>query len=305
MARNQSQMARTINAPVASSAIANLESRTTSEAVRAPSGDGLKTGSKTNFSGQYLYDRFVSNDRTEVTKLNLVRQMAESMELDAFKKSIGDMVAIATNLRDKAIEAAKEAGTYDKEKPVGDVAACIARLKTAQNHQTVLRVAYGAIRFAPEQLTAQGYDENTGYQVMAVIARKALAAANLKWDGTKQLDKTQAEKRAQSAAEEKALSAVMKDNPRADGESMGKYLARVEKQVDAQVMKDRAEAEQKRINDLVRKVREQCGGLLDDVIERLLSNEAQGDINTEAVNDDTPALNPQAAVQASQTAVKH
>lgn len=302
MARNtqQSQMARSIHSAPGASTVAGLEGRTTAEAAQAPRNAGLNTGTRTNFSGQWLYDRFVGNDKTEITKLSLVRQMAESMEIDAFKKSIGDMVAIATNMRDKAIDAAKEAGTYNKDKPTGDVAATIARLKTAQNHQTVLRVAYGAIRFAGDHLAEQGYNDSTGYMVMAVIARKALNAAGIKWDGTKQLTATQTEKRAQSAAEEKALSQVMKDTPRDDGESMGKYLARVEKQVDAQVAKDRAEAEQKRVTDLVRKVREQCGGLLDDVLERLLAGEP-----APRVVDDAPALEPKAAAAASKDAVKH
>lgn len=300
MARNQqSAIARSIPKTVGASSVANLESRTTAEAARAPAAATLNTGSKTNFSGQYLYDRFVANDKTEVTKLNLVRQMASAVELADFKKSIGDMVGIAASLRDKAIETAKAAGAWNKDKPVGDVAECIAKHKTAQNHQTILRVAYGAIRFAPDQLAEQGYNENTGYQVMAVIARKALAAAGLKWDGTKQLTATQADKRAQSAAEEKALSKVMKDTPREDGESMGKYLARVEKQVDAQVAKDRAEAETKQINDLVRKVREQCGGLLDDVLERLLAGEAQQSA------DPVTELEPKAAEAAAKDAVKH
>ena len=296
----QSQMVRSIPKQVGTSSVANLESTTTAAAATASGSVGLTTGTKTNFSGQWLYDRFVANDGTQITKLNLVRQMAASMELDQFKKSIGDMVQIATSFRDKAIDASKATGAYNKEKPIGEVAACIARLKTAQNHQTVLRVAYGAIRFAPDALTEQGYDDNTGYQVMAVIGRKALANAGIKWDGTKQLDKSQSEKRAQSQAEEKALSSVMKDNPREDNESMGKYLARVEKQVEAQVMKDRAAHEAKQITDLTRKMREMCGGLLDDVLERLLASPEASESG-----DPVTELQVAPAIAAAQVAVKH
>ncbi len=299
MAKAQSQMVRSIPQVAGASTLANMETRTDTPTVRAAVSSSLKTGTGTNFSGQYLFDRFVANDKTEVTKLGIVRQMVEQLELDRFKTVIQEFVGVATSYRDKVIAAEKEAGTYNKDKPSQELNFQNGRVKTAQNHQTVMRVIYGAMRFAEEALTAQGFDENTGYQVGAVYARNALKVAGIKWDGTKQLDKTQAEKRLQSKAEEKALAKIMDANPREADEPMAKYLARVSSKVDGQVQADRAEAERKQVDTLVRKVREMAGGMLDEVIERLLAPaETPADPAAEA-------LEPKAAVAASKEATKH
>ncbi len=290
------QIARSIPKQAGASTIANMESRTDTPTVRAAVSASLKTGTATNFSGQYLFDRFVANDKTEVTKLGIVRQMVEQLELDRFKTVINEFVGVAVAYRDKVVNAEKEAGTYKKDDPSKEINFHNGRVKTAQNHQTVMRVVYGAMRFAPEQLAAQGFDDTTGYQVGAVNARNALKVAGIKWDGTKLLDKTQSEKRAQSKAEEKALSKVMEANPREADEPMHKYLSRVSGMVAAQVTKDKGEAEAKQIETLVRKVREMAGGLLDDVIERLLQ------AATEPVAE---TLEPKAAVEASKDATKH
>lgn len=298
MAKQQSAMSKTIRAPQAASTIANLDQHTTSEAARAPRAAALRTGK--NFTGQYLWNRFVEGDKTEVTKLDIVRSMVEALDVDQFKTVINEFVQIATNYRDNAIDAAKKAGTYNKDNPGHDIAGHLARLKTAQNHQSVMRVSYGALKFCPEEIKAFGYDETTGYLVMQVIARKALAAKGIKWDGTKADDEQTRERKAASKAETKALEKVMGNQPRNDGESMPHYLARCANMVQEQLARDNAEREAKMIDDLIRKVRKMAGGLLDDVIDGILHGKG-----TEGTDEEEPALDPKAAERASADAVKH
>lgn len=292
-ANKASKIASTIRAQVGASTIANMESRTNTAAATATRQVGLKTGS--NFTGQYLYDRFVANDKTEVTKLEIVRKMVGALEVDDFKAAINGMVEIAASLRDKQIAAEKEAGTYNKDEQSAEVAAYAARHKTALNHQTVMRLAYGALRFANEALVAHGYnEETTGYQMMAVISRKTLADAGIKWDGSKIPEKSEIDRRKQSQAETQALAKIMANEPRTDEESMPTYLARVSAKVGDQLAKDNAEREQKMINDLVKKIRTMAGGMLDDVIEKLLQPAP-----------DTAVLDEEAAKEAAPQATKH
>lgn len=292
MARN-TQMSRDAGrTPAAANVLATLETRTTSEAAQAAPKAGLHTGRSTNFSGQYLYDRFVSNDKTEVTKLGIVRQMVDQLDVDEFKKVINDFVAVAAGFRDNRITAEKEAGTYDKDKPSAVLADILAKYKTAQNHQTVMRLAYGALKFAPDELAANGYTENTGYQTMRVIASNALKAAGLKWDGTKLLAKTDQERKQKAKAESAALDKVMVANPRNPEETMPEYLSRVSGMVDEQVKADAKEHEDKLIEKIAKQVRASAGGLLDEVIQYLMTHPAG-------------TLDPEAAKEAAKTAVKH
>lgn len=288
MARQtQSAIAKTIRPPVTDSTIAGLEGKVNTASATAAPAVGLKTGK--NFTGQYLYDRFVANDKTEVTKLDIVRSMATALEVDDFKTAINEMVSIAVNLRDRAIKDAKEAGAYDKASPNAEISAYAARLKTAQNHQTVMRVAFGALKFCADDLEKFGYDANTGYQMMAVISRKALTAHNIKWDGTKQLSKPEQDRKAHTKAETKALEHVMESDPRKDGETMAKYLARCGDKVQEQLSKDNAEREAKMVDDLVKKIRTMAGGLLDDVVARILEGDTALILNEDAAQKAAPA----------------
>lgn len=291
------QIARSIPHPAGASTLAHMETRTTTEAATAAPNAGLKIGNKSNFSGQYLYDRFIANDKTEVTKLGIVRQMVEQLEVDHFKKSINDMVGVAIGLRDNLIAAEKEAGTYDKDAPSPEMGRILARLKTAKNHQTVMRIAYGAMKFAPEKLAEFGGDMDTGYQTMAVIGRKALDSKGIKWDGTKRLNDTEADRKAAAKLETKALEKVMEATPRNEDEGMADYLARCSGKVQDQLNADNAERERKQVESLVSKVRAMAGGLLDDVIEALLTASKESPTGE--------PLDVASAAQAAPAATKH
>jgi hypothetical protein len=103
------------------------------------------------------------------------------------------------------------------------------------------------------------------------------------------------DRRKQSQAEAKALEKIMANEPRDDSESMQAYLARVSAKVGDQLAKDNAEREQKMVDDLAKKFRQLAGGMLDDVIERLLN----------PPKDEAPALDENAAKEAAPQATKH
>jgi len=286
MAKRQSQVAKTIAPVVGQSVLASLESRTDTPAATAGRGAGLKTGTK--FSGQYLYDRFVANDKTEVTKLDIVRTMTE-LEVSTFKAVLADFVKVAKGYADNAVEKHGKDSAQAHE--------LSAKLKTAQNHQANMRNAYGAIRFAPDELTANGYTESTGYLVMAKIASAALKAKGIKWDGSAIPSQELAQQRKVAAAESKALSEVMAQEPRKDGESLKDYVVRMDEAVTAKIKSNAQEREAKLISDLVAKFRKEAGSYLDDVIAAILTAETEQEHGEELTVEGSAPL--------AETAVKH
>lgn len=194
--------------------IAGLESHTTTAAALAVASPALKTGPQ--ITGQYLYEAFCNSEVSaeELTKMQIVRTAAENVDTQTFKKALGDMVDLASkaglskaDIEDKKINEAKR--------------------KTAQNHQSVLRAVYGALRFAKTQLDESGFSEKTGYHEGAVLARKALEKANVKWDGSLKLTDDDKARQAKVKAEDKADAQARKDHPRQPGESLGEYNNRI------------------------------------------------------------------------------
>lgn len=290
MAKQAHKIAQSINPAVGASTLASLEGRTTSEAAQSSAGAGtLKTGLK--FTGQYLYDRFVANDKTEVTKLSIVREMT-GMEVAGFKAVLADFVKVAKGYMDNAEKASKAAP--DDVALSATFRDLSAKYKTAQNHQNVMRNAYGALRFAPDELTANGYTEQTGYQVMRTISIAALKAKGIKWDGTAIPTNEVAAIRKVAAAETKALAEVMADTPRNDGESLKDYVVRMDDAVQARIKANQAERQAEQIKTLVARFRKEAGGLLDDVIQALMT-----------ADEEAPVLTVEGSAPLAAEAVKH
>lgn len=264
-------VARAHNEPA--NPIASLESKATTQSLRAVSGDALKTGTATNFSGQYLYDRFIVGDKEELTKLDIVRQMVKVLDVQSFKTSIGDMVKIARGIADSAIARAKESGEYDEANPPAEVIAANAKLKTAQNHQTVMRIAYGALKFASDLLEAAGYTDKTGYQMMRVIGLSALNRKGINWDGSKAEAKEDRQARKQAQQQGKILAQVMQEHPMQPKEARADYFARMDKLVAKRQLELENEARQDQIDKMVKEFRARAGDLLPAVLDHLL----QGD----------------------------
>lgn len=189
--------------------LATLEERTSPAAVREAKQDGLKTGTATNFSGQYLYDALIGNDQAERTKLDIVRAAVKAVDTGSFKKALKDMVEIAKNT------------------------AVPAKLKTAQNHQSVMRKAFGALKHASDKLAEFGYTDQTGYQEMSTIGKAALDAKHISWEGIPLEEPAVADKRLKQKEEDSVLQELRKDNKQNLDESLRDYNDRIMGMFDA------------------------------------------------------------------------
>jgi len=256
-ASRKGQMARSIKHPQDTSSVANLEGRTTTEAATAARPAGMRTGASTNFSGQYLYDRFVLPSSEDITRMDLVRLMVESLDTKSFKDHVGEMVNIAKTF------AERDKGTTGEALAAG-------RLKTAQNTQSVLRAAYGAIKFASAELEALGYEPKTmGYNLISSVGNRALKDKGIKWDGTKLPTKEEVARTNHTKAEAKALAEAMEAHPKHDDEDRAAYFARLDKYVEKALAAAEAGDQQARINKLVADIKEKAGDFLPDLIKAL------------------------------------
>lgn len=269
------KIAASIKHASGSSTVANLESRTTTEAATAGRTEGVRTGNSTNFSGQYLYDRLIGNSQEEVTKMDMVRTMVKQLDTQSFKKSITDFVDVAKGYLDNAIDAAKQAGGYDAENPPAPVQIAAARHKTAKNHQTVMRIGYGALKFCADELATFGYTDTTGYQEMRVIGLKALDSKGIKWDGSKAEDPAEKAARQATKAEGLAMAKAMEEHPRKDKEDRAAYFQRIDKVVGQILKAEQEEQHTQMIAKLVADFRAKAGALMPEVLDALLSNETQ------------------------------
>ncbi len=250
------RIAASIPAKATDSTVANLDNKATTASATASTSGALKTGKA--WTGQGLYDKLIGNDKTEKTNMELVRDLVSRVDTASFKALLKDFVGVAQGYLDNA---EKEHG---KESPL--LLPLRGRLKTAQNHQSVLRVAYGAIKFASDQLETLGYTSETGYQTMRVIGAKALELAGLKWDGSKAEEPAARKARIEKNAETQAIAEVMANTPRNDGESRGDYLNRVDKLVEETRARQQAEAHADAVKKLADKVIAMSGSMLAEVI---------------------------------------
>lgn len=212
---------------------------------------GIVTGSQQvvgahRITGQYLYDRFM-NDEGERSKMDIVRYAVANITTEDFKGALKDFVAIA----EKHGDAAK---------------------KTAQNHQTVMRIAYGAWKFASAQLNMLGADDKTGYQAMRVLGKQALEKAGRKWDGSKaeKVDKAIA---AMDEASAMRLAEIRRDHPAADGETPQQHELRCRALLAQEMSTEegaKAVMQKKEVTDLAAKVRKICGDNVVDVLNLVL-----------------------------------
>jgi hypothetical protein len=153
-------------------------------------------------TGEYLYNTFVVADDAQITKMGIIRQLADIADALQIKGAADNMVKKAV-LVDWPTGKPKGADRGPKE-------------QSAMNTRTVIQQAWGALRFARGNLDALGYDDKTGYQDMRVLAKRALDAARVDWKGDAL--KTEAQKetaRLQRDNKEQvaALQDVQKDNP--------------------------------------------------------------------------------------------
>lgn len=256
------------------STVADLATRTTTEAARAPRLPGLRAGAP--ITGQYLYDRFIGDDaKADLSKMDVVRMMVP-LTVDEFKKAVGDFVAVASGKMADAEKVAKEKGWDGKDETLPfEVRDARAKHKTAKNHQTVMRIAYGALKFAADGLAKLGGNEQTGYQLMRELGMKALSGAGLNWDGTKAETDDQRADRRRNDAETKAMLKVQNEHPRKPNENRAEYFARIDSLVEKEIKTIEAEAHQREVQSLAERIRKQAGDNLAEVIDLLLSAKSE------------------------------
>lgn len=268
-AKNTTMSRQAGRAKPTDSVVASLAGRATAASAAATPQDGLKTGN--NFTGQYLYDTFIGDgEKFEASKMDVVRAMVKNVDTQAFKKLLGEFVGVAKSYADKAENAAKQAGLYIKDQPTPEMSQAQARLKTARNCQTVMRTAYGALKFAGDRVAELGGSEQAGYNLMSTIGKRALADKGINWDGTKAEDADSRQARAAQAREAAAVAKAMEENPRKDGEDRAKYLDRVLKVADKAMKAEQEEQHGKQLADLVAKVKALAGPMLEEVLDSIL-----------------------------------
>lgn len=220
---------------MAQSAIAALPQAATTESAQAPVKHDFKDSVQT-CTGQYLFDRFVNDDKETVSKVGAARLLAETVDMNTFKGALKDMLELA----EKQSNGDKKSATY-----------CTAKVRASE-----LRTIYGACKYAMPAMQALGYSTETGYGRAVIMARQALKNAEMKWDGGH--DSAEAkEKRAQERArraENKLMQQAMQENERQAGESLADFTARcmelVQQKLDAEI----ADEEAKQIEAIARAV---------------------------------------------------
>lgn len=216
---------------------------------------GLELGK--SVTGQYLFDMFVV-DQSELTKMDIVEMLVNTTDTLSFKNALKDMVSIA----EKHSEAKK---------------------KTAQNHQSVMRVAYGVMRFLRDKLP-QG--ERIGYREMQKIGAKLLKDNGIKWTGEPVLSDDEKERKHQTVQERQALEQAQKENPRLENESIVDWTLRIAPDVEATLEATKQSERKEKVEALAKKVIALCG---DDMIEDVLNFILQSEFET-VVKDEEPAL---------------
>lgn len=281
-AQRKSAMAREAGKQASKAApnpISKLESTTDTATVRAARPTALATGK--NYTGQYLYDRFV-NDKAEnkedLTKMDIVRNMVDVMDAAKFGQILGDMVSVAKAFADGAVKAAKEAGNYNSENPPLSCREADARLKTARNHQTVMRTAFGALKFCADALKAKIGDAELSYRMVRDIGATLLKDKGINWDGTKAaptLSPAERAARKDQETETQAMLEIQKAHPRQENESRPEYFARIDGMV-GKAMKEKQEEQRRQVVEaLTKKVRDMAGENLPELIDALLSAEPE------------------------------
>lgn len=210
-----------------------------------------------HLTAQYLYDQLIDNTQAERTRMDIVKQAVDTIDTANFKKMLSDMVTLAKKITDEKVKKAK--------------------YKTAQNTQTVLRAAYGAIKFAPVALAEEGYSPtSTGYNDMAVYSKNALKKANITWEGIAKVSADQKALDKQQVEDELVLTKLKKDFPRLksdDGreftESAVDYNERILAKLDEAIEQHAKDTLAARIETACRDIIKNYRSLLDGIGDEL------------------------------------
>lgn len=202
-------------------------------------------------TGQWLFDNLVTSSQEQITRMDMIRELAKRATFDDIKKATKDMIELAHKVDVKNGVPEKERGPKRQQ---------------AMNVRTIVQNSFGALRLANDELVKLGYTEKTGYLEMGAIAGKALKAKGLKWNGTKaptdeqkELAKVQAEKEAQA----EAMRIATVENPQNEGEDDFAYFTRVKGEAARLLNAQKAEATERVLSNLAKKLIVTCDNNLE------------------------------------------
>lgn len=182
-------------------------------------------------TGQYMYDQFVSSDGSGTRMAWIRTYLVPNADPVQVKGALDECVKIAHKV-DQA------AGVPEKERGP--------KRNTAMTVRTFVQQIYGALKFAPEQMTAMGFDETTGWMEARNMAKPALERAGKIWTGhdiPSDVQKEQVALQRANKAETTAYLDATKETPRQLNESFDSWQARIGQVARSMVTKARAEAQ--------------------------------------------------------------
>ena len=228
-------------------------------------------------TGQFLFDNFVDGGgEQQVSRMNIVRVLAKTATKDQLTEALKDAVELAHKIDIKNGVPEKEAGPKRRQ---------------AQNVRAALQNVYGALKLAAPELEKLGFSEKTGYVEGMTLAKAALKAKGLKWNGSplptdesKAIAKANALKEAKKAAIVDAMASLT----RGDDESMVDYYTRVEAKADdilAQAKKaELSRSVSKTVIGIVEKTdRETARAIADGILNYLTQTAEMSDEEVDAV----------------------
>lgn len=169
-------------------------------------------------TGQGLWDVFMVANDGDKTRMGYVRSLVDIADAIQIKGACDALVERAIKLD------YPEAGGKPKKAPRGN------KEQQARNVATTIKQAWGAMKFARDALNEQGYSEDTGWNVIRVMAPAALKVVGKTWDGIgvpTEGDRDQARLLHQQKAQIDAQIDATKETPRARNESYESWQARV------------------------------------------------------------------------------
>lgn len=230
-------------------------------------------------TGQGLWDVFMVANEGDKTRMGYVRSLVDTADALQIKGAVDSLIERAVKI-DYPEGKPKKAPRGNKE-------------QQARNVGSTIKSAWGAMKFARDSLNSQGYSDETGWNVMRVMAPAALKSVGKTWDGINvptEADREQAALTRQRKAETDAFIEATKENPRALNESFEGWQARVSIAARAKVEEARNEAVSKAADSvfdaLVAKHDRDVLGLLVSKLTAFLAseNDGQSDMSEEEAN---------------------
>lgn len=230
-------------------------------------------------TGQGLYNMFMVPDAQTQTRMAWIREVlvpnADALQV---KGACDELVKLAHKV-DTA------AGVPEKERGP--------KRNTAMNVRTFVQQIYGALKFAPAEMTAMGFSDQTGWLEARNMAKPALERAGKIWTGHDIPTDAQKEQKArlrETKAETAAQLEATKMTPRQLNESRASWQARIDVIADGMVSRAREDAmleqAEKALATLTKKYDREVLALIMDGLQSHLkaANEGQSEVSEEEAN---------------------